>query len=137
MSTSEKSIATVLIESAVRAVGKREFLKNVESIFGVTKTTKVSKVSSVSVKEKKPRKQRTLKEVPEEERCCDRVKGDISAVVGKRYFYSSSRCTRKRIDGGTLCAIHQNQLTKLGALPDGMFGEKLTEEQASRYNDQA
>ena len=83
--------------------------------------------------EKKPRKPRTLKAVPEENRCCARVKGDVSAVVGKRHLFESTQCTRSKLVEGELCAIHTNQTEKFGALPDGRVGEKLTEEQATRY----
>lgn len=133
MSSSEKSVAAVLIESAIRVVGKREFLKTVESMFGMKKTTKVTKEST---KEKKPRKPRTLKEVPKENRCCARVKGDISAVVGKRHYYESAQCSRGRVASSDLCAIHRNQSEKFGVLPDGRIGEELTTEQKNHYNNE-
>lgn len=131
MSGQENTVAQVLITSAVKVVGKREFLKTVETMFGVSR--KVSG-GAVGVKgEKKPRKPRTLKVVPEENRCCARVKGDVSAVVGKRHLFEGAQCTRGRLAEKELCAIHSNQVEKFGSLPDGLIHEKLTEEQATRY----
>jgi hypothetical protein len=131
MSGQENTVAQVLITSAVKVVGKREFLKTVETLFGVSR-----KVGGASVVkgEKKARKPRTLKIVPEENRCCARVKGDVSAVVGKRHLFEGSQCTRSKVAEGELCAIHRNQSEKFGTLPDGMIHEKLTEEQATRYS---
>ncbi len=128
MSSEQNTIAQVLVESAVKVVGKREFLKTVETMFGVSKSG-----GAVKSKEKKPRKPRTLKPVPEDNRCCARVKGDVSAVVGKRHLFESARCTRGCVASSDLCAIHRNQSEKFGALPDGRIGETLTNDQAERY----
>jgi hypothetical protein len=134
MSSSDNSVASVLITSAVKVVGKREFLKTVETMFDLVPARKVE-VKGKGKVEKKQRKPRTLKPVPEENRCCARVKGDISAVVGKRHYFSSARCTRGCVASSDLCAIHRNQSEKFGALPDGRIGETLTNDQATRYND--
>jgi hypothetical protein len=102
-------------------------------MFGVSR--KSSSGGALSVKrEKKARKPRTLKAVPEDNRCCARVKGDVSAVVGKRHLFETAQCTRAKLVEGELCAIHKNQTEKFGALPDGRLGEILTEEQATRFS---
>lgn len=131
MSGSENTVAQVLIASAVKVVGKREFLKTVESMFGFSRKEKQSNI--VQGKEKKARKPRTLKAVANENRCCARVKGEVSAVVGKRHFFESAQCTRSHVDSSDLCAIHRNQVDKFGSLPDGRMGETISEEQKERY----
>ena len=133
MSGSDNTVAQVLIASAVKVVGKREFLKTVETMFGFSFSRKEKQSNIVHGKEKKARKPRTLKAVADENRCFGRVKGEVSAVVGKRHFFESAQCTRSHVDSSDLCAIHRNQVEKFGSLPDGRMGETITEEQKERY----
>lgn len=135
--TSENTTAHVLIESAVRSVGKREFLKTIEKMFGLSRTK--SKVVSDQPKKRGPkpgsvRKPRVIEEVSSENRCCARVKGDIVNVIGNRHLYASEQCTRSRLDAeGGLCAIHRNQVGKFGDLPDGRVNTPLTEQQQKKF----
>jgi hypothetical protein len=115
MSTTEFSApADVLINAAVKMVGKREFLKAVEKLYGITKST-VEKVRNKS-------------EVPVEEQCVARTKGDRTGMkVGRYVLFDNLRCSRGQVSD-SLCAIHCNQVTKFGTLPLGKASEPLTDE---------
>lgn len=120
-----KTPAEILISSVVRSVGKREFLKTVEKMFGNKTATKVGGA----------RKPRTKQEVNAEEQCVARVKGGRTGIkIGRFVLFESARCDRKEVDGSThLCAIHTNQTKKFGSLPFGVSSEPLTEEQAKTF----
>jgi hypothetical protein len=113
--------AEVLISSAVRSVGKREFLKTVEKMFGVNqaKTTKLRQKQAVAA----------------EHQCGARVKGLRTGIkIGRFVLFEQARCPRREVDAAThLCPIHTNQVKKLGALPLGMHSEPLTEEQQRTF----
>ncbi len=121
--------AEILIRSAVHTVGKREFLKTVASLFG-TKKVVPTKVGGSST-----RKPRTKHEVPAEQLCAARVKGVRTGIkIGRFVLFESSRCDRKEVDGSThLCAIHTNQVKKVGSLPFGLAADPLTEEQQKTF----
>jgi len=115
MSTNEQSPpAELLINAAVKMVGKREFLKAVEKLYGIKKVI-VDKVRHKS-------------EIPAESQCVARTKGDRTGMkVGRYVLFDHVRCGRGQVSDG-LCAIHCNQVTKFGELPLGKFTEPLTEE---------
>ena len=112
MSPHENSlISDVLVNAAVKAVGKREFLKSVEKLYGVKE------------------KLRVKSDVPADSQCLARCKGDRTGLkVGRYVLFDNVRCVRKEIGMDHLCAIHSNQTEKFGALPLGRFNEPLTEE---------
>ena len=105
-------MAEILIQATVKSVGKREFLKTVEKLYG----------------EKKDKAERSKKDVPVDVKCIARVKGDRTGMkVGRYVIFDVARCDRKEIDGH-LCAIHSNQVAKFGELPYGAYNEPITEE---------
>jgi hypothetical protein len=108
--------AELLIGAAVKSVGKREFLKTVEKLYGIKKLV-VEKVRHKS-------------DVPAEEQCVARCKGDRTGMkVGRYVLFDNLRCNRKEISSEEhLCAIHCNQLTKFGGLPLGKVTEPLSDE---------
>ena len=111
--------AEILILSAVKSVGKREFLKTVERIF-----------KTQPVKEKRQRVQ-----VLVGEQCVARVKGDRTGLkVGRNVVFDNCRCER-RADDSDMCAIHKNQLEKFGSLPYGKHGDPLTDEQKKVFGE--
>lgn len=116
--SSDKNItpAELLINAAVKSVGKREFLKTIEKLYGIKKTH-VEKVRNKS-------------DVPAEAQCVARCKGDRTGMkVGRYVLFDNVRCNRKEIDEeGHLCAIHCNQVNKFGALPFGKFQDPLSED---------
>ena len=105
--------AEILISSAVKTVGKREFLKTVEKMFG--------KVKQQS-KQKLP--------VSQETQCQARVKGDRTGLkIGRHVLFESLRCDRAEVDSIThFCKIHSNQIAKLGELPYGRATQELSDE---------
>ncbi len=107
--------AEILISSAVKTVGKREFLKTVENIFGIPQKTSGS---------------RTKKTVSQEHQCEARVKGERTGFKNGRFvLIEQARCDRKEVSTDShLCAIHSNQVAKFGSLPHGRATEELTEE---------
>lgn len=108
------STAELLVNAAVKSVGKREFLKTIEKIFGIKKNTN--------------EKVRHKSSVPADSRCVARMKGDRTGMkVGRYVLFDNVRCERKGING-ELCAIHTNQMEKFGALHYGRFDEPITEE---------
>jgi len=113
---SSQSPAEVLIMSAVKTVGKREFLKTVERLF----ETKQKSVSA-------PREKFA---VSAEEQCVARVKGDRTGLkVGRYVLFDAKRCCRHEVSTEShLCAIHTNQVTKMGSLPLGTHDSALTED---------
>ena len=115
MTTNEPSVpAELLINAAVKMVGKREFLKAVEKLYGIKKAV-VDKVRHKS-------------EVPAESQCVARTKGDRTGMkVGRYVIFDNVRCARGQVSG-SLCAIHCNQVTKFSGLPLGKFTEPLTEQ---------
>jgi hypothetical protein len=119
-----ESVAEILIHSAVKTVGKREFLKGVEKIFG-----------KGEVQQSTNRKKRELHEVKEEEQCCARVKGPRTGIkIGRFVLFEQARCTRKQIDGTThLCSICTNRVKKFGSLPYGRLADPLTEEERKTF----
>jgi len=105
-------MAEILIQATVKSVGKREFLKTVEKLYG----------------EKKDKTQRSKTDVPADVKCIARVKGDRTGMkVGRYVIFDVARCDRKEIDGH-LCAIHSNQVAKFGELPYGAYNDPITED---------
>jgi hypothetical protein len=122
MSNNEgSSPAEILILSAVKTVGKREFLKTVDRLF---------KTSEVKERRKKA-------EVVDGEQCVARVKGDRTGMkVGRYVLFDSCRCPRSEVDSGThVCAIHKNQYDKFGELKYGLYNAALTEAQKKVFGD--
>jgi hypothetical protein len=115
--------AEILITSAVKTVGKRDFLRTVERLFHMG-SAKVSKQRNKSV-------------VLEGEQCCARIKGDRTGMkVGRYVLFDSKRCTRPEVSSDShLCVIHSNHLVKYGVLPLGKFAESLTEEQKKVFGE--
>ena len=113
---SSQSPAEVLIMSAVKTVGKREFLKTVERIFQTNQRPIQAK------------RQKT--EVAAEEQCLARVKGDRTGIkVGRLVLFDAKRCPRHEVSTEShLCAIHTNQVAKLGELPFGNHNSPLTDD---------
>ena len=105
------SVAEILIQSVIKSVGKREFLKTVDKMFGQTK------------------KEKQKKEVKQEYQCQARVKGERTGVkVGRHVLFESARCDRKEISSDThLCKIHSKRLHH------GLFTQPLTEEQQKTF----
>lgn len=110
---SSQTPAEILIGSVVKSVGKREFLKTVEKMFEKVKAPRVS-----------------VKEVSSDNQCEARVKGQRTGVkIGRFVLFEEARCDRKEIDSSShLCAIHTNQLKKIGDLHFGRFTEELSDE---------
>jgi predicted Holliday junction resolvase-like endonuclease len=109
--------AVVLIMSAVKTVGKREFLKTVKSIFGTKQTP------------------RAVKETVAEEQCEARVKGERTGIKAGRYvLFDAVRCDRQQVDE-KLCAIHRNQVKKFGELLFGRVTEPLTDKLKKVFGD--
>jgi hypothetical protein len=107
------SIAEILINSAVKTVGKREFLKTVEKLFEHKKLEKEVRAKT---------------HVPADEKCVARMKGERTGIkVGRYVLFDAVRCDRKGIDS-SLCAIHANQVSKFGELPLGLYNDPITEE---------
>ena len=113
---SPQSPAEVLIMSAVKSVGKREFLKTVERLF--------------ETKHKTSANQREKPTVAPEEQCVARVKGDRTGLkVGRFVLFDAKRCPRHEVSTEShLCAIHTNQVAKVGNLPLGTHTTPLTED---------
>jgi hypothetical protein len=115
------STAELLVNAAVKSVGKREFLKTIEKIFGIKKNTS--------------EKVRHKSNVPADYRCVARMKGDRTGMkVGRYVLFDNMRCERKGING-ELCAIHTNQMEKFGALHYGRYDEPITEELQKVFGD--
>ncbi len=111
---SEKTVAEILHESALKTVGKRELLKSFQKLF-----------------EKEKQKQRQ----PIQKQCQARVKGDRTGVkVGRYVLFDNQQCCREAREG-ELCAIHSNQVKKFGALPLGLMTSPLTEEQKKVFGE--
>jgi hypothetical protein len=109
----EQTPAEILIQSAIKTVGKREFIKTVERIFR---------------KEKKETIRQST--IPSQEIQCEaRVKGERTGIkIGRFVQFEQARCHRPEIDSSThLCAIHTNQSKKLGELPFGRVTEELND----------
>ena len=71
---------------------------------------------------------RTKADVPSDEKCLARMKGDRTGIkVGRYVLFDAVRCDRKGVDSH-LCAIHSNQVTKFGELPLGLFNEPISDE---------
>lgn len=113
--------ADVLILSAVKTLGKREFLKSVERLF-----------KSQPVREKQDKA-----EVVATEQCIARVKGDRTGLkVGRYVIFDNCRCQRGEVSSEShLCAIHTNQVVKFGKLDYGKYSESLTDEQKKIFGD--
>lgn len=110
-----QTVAEILINSAVKTVGKRDFLKTVEKIFNYKTKTKT----------------RTPKTpVTEETQCQARVKGERTGVkIGRHVLFEQARCDRKESNGfNHLCAVHNNQVEKFGSLPYGLVSEELNDD---------
>ena len=109
------STAELLVCAAVKSVGKREFFKTVEKLYGIKKVV-VDKVRHKS-------------HVPADSRCVARMKGDRTGMkVGRYVLFDNVRCDRKGINEQHLCAIHTNKVEKFGALPCGKFTDPITDE---------
>jgi hypothetical protein len=115
------SVAEVLINAAVKVVGKREVLKAVEKLYGMKNPS--NKTQSKS-------------DVPANERCVARCKGDRTGMkVGRYVLFDNARCVRKGADNSQLCVIHSNQMEKFGSLRLGKFTEPLTEDLKKVFGD--
>jgi len=116
--------AEILVLSAVKSVGKREFLKTVDTLFNVRKL----------ISEKVERKKY---EVPADKQCTARVKGDRTGMKAGRYvLFEAARCTRHELASVThLCPIHTNQAKKFGSLPFGKVDEALTDAQKKVFGE--
>jgi hypothetical protein len=106
--------AEILIQSVMKTIGKREFLKTVERLF----PTKASKARKAYVRREAP---------SQENQCVARVKGDRTGKDGRRVQYTAGQCPRHKHEGG-LCKVHHNQMAKFGALTFGSVVEPLDEE---------
>lgn len=106
--------AEILISSAIKSVGKREFLKTVERMFSILKN----------------QKHKTPQTVSQEHQCEARVKGERTGMkIGRFVLFEQQRCPRAQIDTSShLCAIHTNQVNKLGELPFGRTTEELNDD---------
>jgi hypothetical protein len=106
-------IAEVLVNASVKTVGKREFLKAVEKVLG----------------NKREKDLRIKTEVPSDEKCLARVKGERTGIkVGRHVLFDTGRCERKGVSSNNLCVIHANQMAKFGYLPLGLYNEPVTDE---------
>lgn len=107
--------AEVLVKSAVKTVGKREFLKTVERLFDTKQKTN---------------SHRQKAEVSADVQCLARVKGDRTGLkVGRFVLFDAYRCPRHEVSLEThLCAIHANQVAKFGGLSFGTHESPLTED---------
>jgi len=103
--------AEVLIMSAVKTVGKRNFLRTVNRLFDLGKDKKVRQKSEVSI----------------ENQCEARVKGDRTGVkVGRYVLFEPLRCDRREISTRThLCHIHSNQIVKFSKLCLGRINDPI------------
>jgi len=116
------STAEILIASAVKTVGKREFLKTVEKMYTMAKQA--------------PLKPRTKVSVPADVQCLARKKGDRTGIkAGKHVLYDAVRCERREVDGTHLCAVHTNTVKRHGSLPLGLFTDPLTEDTRKVFGD--
>lgn len=108
--------AEILINATIKMVGKREFLKTIEKLYGIQKAP----VNGL----------RHKVDVPAESQCSARCKGERTGIkVGRYVLFDNVRCERKEVDEENhLCAIHSNQVAKFGELPFGKFEEPLTED---------
>jgi len=116
--------AEILVLSAVKSVGKREFLKTVDTLFNVRKP----------LGEKQERKKA---EVPADKQCSARVKGDRTGLkAGRHVLFEATRCPRHELSSDThLCRIHSNQINKFGSLPFGKVDEGLTDSQKKVFGE--
>ena len=115
--------AEILITSAVKTVGKRDFLRTVERLFNLN-GAKISK-----------QRQKTV--VLEDKQCCARVKGDRTGMkVGRYVLFDAKRCPRSEVSSDThMCVIHSNHQVKHGELPLGKFSQPLTEDQKKVFGE--
>lgn len=109
----EQTPAEILILSAIKTVGKREFLKTVQQLFRKDKKESIKQT----------------KQAAQEVQCEARVKGERTGIkIGRHVQFEQARCPRAEIDTSShLCAIHTNQVKKLGELPYGRVTEDLDE----------
>jgi len=115
----QQTAADVLVMSAIKTVGKREFLKSVKKIFGSKQHASRQVKDSVAV----------------EEQCEARVKGERTGIKAGRYvLFDAGRCSRHQVEN-KLCAIHRNQVTKFGDLSLGRVQEVLTDAQKKVFGD--
>jgi hypothetical protein len=116
--------AEILILSAVKSVGKREFLKTVDLLFNARKP----------VGEKQERKK---SEVPADKQCAARVKGDRTGLkAGRHVLFEATRCARHELASDNhLCPIHTNQTKKFGSLAYGKVDEALTDAQKKVFGE--
>lgn len=119
METKDKTPAEILIESAVKTVGKREFLRTVEKLYSPKKVIRMLKESP-----------------PVEAQCAARVKGDRNGIKAGRFvLFEAARCSRGAVEGKEICCIHINQEKKHGNLPLGLYASPLTEEQKKVFGE--
>ena len=117
---SNNSVAETLVLSAIKTVGKREFLKTVDRLFAKSKD-----LSKGSVKEAKAI----------EVQCKARVKGARTGIkLGRHVLFDAMQCPREVSKDG-LCCIHNNRLEKFGGLSFGLYSEPLTEEQSKVFGE--
>ena len=106
--------AEILIQSVMKTIGKREFLKTVERLF----PTKAAKARKAYVRREAP---------TEEDQCVARVKGERTGKNGRRVQYRSAQCPRHKHEDG-LCKVHHNQMQKFGSLSFGSVIEPLDQD---------
>lgn len=110
----------ILIDSVVKSVGKREFLKCVESMYGIRKMTE----------------NRIRRKVPVDEQCHARVKGERTGIkVGRNVLFNPVRCDRKCVGDSNLCPIHTNKKERKNDLPYGLYDDPLTNEQEKIFGE--
>ena len=108
------STAEILIASVLKSVGKREFLKTVNTMFN---------------RKEKLATQRVPRVVPDEEMCVARKKGDPTGIkVGKHMLYHPVRCGRRCLAGKKLCIVHNKVASQKGQLPLGIYSDPLTDD---------
>lgn len=112
--------AEILIESAVKTVGKREFLRTVEKLYSPKKIVRMLKESA-----------------PVETQCVARVKGERTGIKAGRFvLFEAARCSREAAKDQDICCIHVNQQKKHGGeLPLGLYSSPLTEGQKKVFGE--
>ena len=106
--------AEILIQSVMKTIGKREFLKTVERLF----PTKATKARKAYVRREAP---------SQDNQCVARMKGERTGKIGRRVQYTAEQCPRHKDEDG-LCKVHHNQMQKFGALTFGSVIEPIDEE---------
>jgi hypothetical protein len=119
------SKAKILVDFVLQSVGKRQFLKVIEEMFGLS-------ASTAQVK-----KERKKSEVTAGEQCVARVKGVRTGLkVGRHVLFEAQRCEKREKDSSNhLCAVHTNQVAKFGQTLFGLSTSPLTDDQRKVFVD--